>query len=393
MITIITFGVQYSFGVFFDPLQSEFNWTRAQISGVFSVYMLLHCILAFFAGWATDKFGPKKVVTSGGAFVGVGLLLTSQVSAPWQLYITYSLMLSIGASIAWTPLMTTTSRWFTQKRGLASGIVASGVGLGTVILSPLSSWLISAYGWSTSYFILGVASLVIILLPAQLLKREPKEMGLLPYGETDSISKSSQVPSEIEGLTMQQALRTKNLWLIYVSYFFYAICIFIPMGHVVKHAQDVGIDPLVAATFLSVIGGSSIVGRMVMGSISDKIGRRFSIITCLLLLAIMMFCLIKIRSIWAFYVFSAIFGFGYGGVVPTVAALVGETFGLLNMGKIYGSVVMVAGFGGAVSPVLAGYIFDTSHSYSAAFFTGGMVALLAAIIFNFVKRGNVPFHS
>jgi len=117
-----------------------------------------------------------------------------------------------------------------------------------------------------------------------------------------------------------------------------------------------------------------------------------SIIICLLLLATMMFWLIKIRTVWAFYVFSAIFGFGYGGAVPIVAAQVSETFGLLHMGEIYGSVVMTAGFAGAAGPFLAGYIFDTSGSYSVAFLIGGIASVLAVASFNFVKRSTASPH-
>ena len=385
MITLISYGIQYSFGVFFESLENEFNWTRTQTSGVFSAYMLLHCILAFFAGSATDRFGPRKIVTFGGFFVGLGLVLTSQVSDPWQLYLFYSFMLGLGISTTWTPIMTTTSRWFSGRNtGLALGIVSAGVGLGTVILSPISSYLIAAYGWSTSYFILGVAALIIIIVSAQFLRKEPPSM---VAATPETINSTSQ--ANFDGLTLKQALRTRNLWLIYVMYLLFAICIFVIMGHLVRHAEDMNISSTVAATFLSVIGAGSIVGRIAMGSISDRLGRKTSIIICSVVLGVMMFWLTTIESVWAFYIFSAIFGFCYGGIVPVVAATIGEFFGLRHLGRIYGSVIMLAGFGGAIGPILTGYIHDVTSSYSLAFILGGIMSLIGALAIYFIK---IPKH-
>ena len=141
----------------------------------------------------------------------------------------------------------------------------------------------------------------------------------------------------------------------------------------------------VAATFLSVVGASNIVGRITMGSISDRIGRKFSLTICLIPMGVMMFWLTTIESTWAFYTFSAIFGFCYGGITPVVAATVGRFFGLQHMGSIYGSVVILAGVGGAVGPFLAGYIYDVTNSYFLAFMLGGIMSLLAALIVHFIK--------
>ena len=381
MISLISYGIQYSFGVFFKPLESEFNWTRIQVSGVFSAYMLLHCILAFFAGSATDKFGPRKIVTFGGFFAGLGLILTSYVSDPWQLYLFYSLMLGLGISTAWTPIVTTTSRWFARRwTGLALGIVSAGVGLGTMILSPVASYLIATYGWNTSYFILGVAAWIIIISSAQLLRKEPPST---VAATPETISSTSQ--TNFGGFTLKEALRTRNLWLFYVMYILFAICIFVVMGHLVRHAEDINTSSTVAATFLSVIGVGSIIGRIAMGSISDRLGRKTSIIICSIVLGVMMFWLTAIESVWEFYVFSAIFGFCYGGTSPVVAATIGEIFGLAHLGAIYGSVIMVAGFGGAVGPLLPGYIYDVTNSYLLAFILGGVMSLVGALTVYFIK--------
>ena len=145
----------------------------------------------------------------------------------------------------------------------------------------------------------------------------------------------------------------------------------------------------VAATFLSVIGAGSIVGRIAMGSVSDRLGRKTSIIICSVVLGVMIFWLTAIESVWAFYIFSAIFGFCYGGIVPVVAATIGEIFGLQHLGRIYGSVIMLAGFGGAIGPILTGYIHDVTSSYFLAFILGGIMSLAGALAIYFLK---IPKH-
>jgi len=204
---------------------------------------------------------------------------------------------------------------------LALGIVSAGTGLGTVILSPVSSYLIATHGWSISYFILGIVAGIAFIAPAQFPRREPQKA---VAGALRTISSTPQTsPDEF---TLKQALRTRHLWLIYLMYFLCWTCIFAVMGHLVRHAEDMNISRTVAATFLSVVGASGIAGRIAMGSISDRIGRKISLIICLILVGGIMFWLTTIESVWTFYFFSAIFGFCYGGIVTVVAATVGRLF-------------------------------------------------------------------
>jgi len=380
LIIVITFGIHYSFGVFFESLENEFGWTRAQTSGVFSAYMLLFSFFGFVAGLAADKFNPRIVLTLGGFLTGLGLFLTSRVSAPWQLYLSYSLMVGIGASTAWTPLFTTTSQWFSERRtGLALGIIAAGMGLGTIILAPVASHLISAYGWSMSYLVLGVAVWVIILPLAQLLRKKPQ-------GQMTGARTAGSLPVENSGgITLRQALRARNLWLIYLMYFLWMMCEYAVLGHLVRYAIDMQIDSSVAATFLSVLAGSSIAARVSMGSLSDRIGRKLALVISGVCLGAPMFWLPSISSIQAFYVFSVIFGFGFGAKVPVVPALIKDIFGLRHMGAIYGSVMIFVGLGAAGGPLLAGHIHDLTDSYFLAFVSAGIMSLVAVLVVHFIR--------
>jgi len=174
LIVTIMWGAAYSFGVFFKPLLEEFGWTRAMTSGAFSLSLILTGLLSVVAGKMTDRFGPQIVMTVCGLFLGSGYLLVSQVSAIWQLYLFYGVIMGAGMGGSFVPLASTVARWFVKKRGMMTGIAASGIGMGILIMPPLANWLISSYGWRTSYMVVGVTALVLIIVAAQFLKRDPR---------------------------------------------------------------------------------------------------------------------------------------------------------------------------------------------------------------------------
>ncbi|TET88019.1 MAG: MFS transporter [Dehalococcoidia bacterium] len=383
LIALLTYGVQYSFGVFLTELEEEFQWTRAMISWVPGLHVSFMCVFGLFAGWFTDRYGPRVIVGIGGFFTGLGLVLTSQVSAPWQLYVYYSFMVGLGIGFcAGPPIFTTVSKWFVERRGLALGIVASGIGLGTIVMAPVARYLISAYSWQTSYLVIGFATWVIIVA-ALLLKKQPEDIGVLPNGGGSQTRHNP--PPELKGLTLSQALRTRALWLLIILFIFAFAGLLMVMYHLVAHAEDIGIPEMTAATFLSVIGATSIPGRILVGSASDKIGRKPVLIFCLLLQAVMMLWLIKSTSVWMFYLFAVIWGFGYGGWAPLMPAITAELFGLRHMGSILGLVAFSFGIGGAAGPALAGHIYTATDSYSTAWLIGAVGMFLAAMIIPLLK--------
>ena len=177
LIMMIMWGTSYSFGVFFKPLLAEFGWTRAMTSGAYSLCMLLTGLLSIGTGRLTDRFGPRVVVTGCGLFLGLGCLLVSQVSALWQLYLFYGVMIGAGLSGAVVPMVATVARWFVKRRGMMTGITISGLGMGTLVMPPITNWLISTYGWRTSYIIIGITALVLVTSAAQFMKRDPAQIG------------------------------------------------------------------------------------------------------------------------------------------------------------------------------------------------------------------------
>ena len=142
-------------------------------------------VACIFTGKLSDKYGPRLVVTVCGSLLGVSYLLMSQVQMVWQIYIIFGILASIGVAGSWVPLLSTIARWFVFRRGLMSGIAAAGIGVGIMILPPLSSYLISNLGWRTSYIIIGMAVLVLVIISAQMLKNDPSQIGQSALGSSE----------------------------------------------------------------------------------------------------------------------------------------------------------------------------------------------------------------
>ncbi len=374
----VVYGTVNTFGVFFKPLLTEFGWTRAMTSGAFSLYMLLHGLVSIVSGRLNDKFGPRVVITIFGFFLGSGYLLMSQIGVVWQLYLFYGVIVALGSGAGFVPLASTVARWFVKRRGLMTGIVLTGTGIGTMILPPVANQLNSAFGWRNSYIIVGAIALVLTVSAAQVLRRDPAQMGQLPYGADEVKPESPAL--EGKGFSLREAIQTKQLWIVSALSFCYAFSLYAVMVHIAPHAIDLGISATIAANLIAVIGGLSIAGRIIMGSGSDRIGAKFSYVIAFTMMALALFWLPFAREVWMLYLFAAIFGFAYGGLITFFSPLVAELFGLGSHGVILGISTSVGTIGGAIAPVLTGGIFDLTGSYDSAFLVTAAVSVLGLIM-------------
>jgi len=288
----------------------------------------------------------------------------------------------------YTVLMSTVSKWFDKKRGIALGIASLGGGVGTMVLAPLSSFLISSYDWRWAFIITGFVIWVGVLIPSRWLRRDPHDFGLLSDGVNPdtAVSNSENTVNKkpgSTGLTLTKAVVTRSFWLIMFAYLAHAFCMFLVLTHVVPDAIDVGLSSQPGATVLSLYGFTTIGGRLIFGGTSDRLGKKFTTLISMFLQLSGALCLVWAKDLWFFYLAACIFGLGYGGISPTMAALVGDSFGVRYMGAILG--VLNAGFGAgaALGPFVGGYIFDITASYFWAFasavFAMGIAMLLVSL--------------
>ncbi|MFC2016593.1 MFS transporter [Chloroflexota bacterium] len=369
----------YTFGVFLRPLTMEFGWERGALSVAASLAGVEMGFLAIITGKLSDKYGPRVLVTFGGVMLGTAFLLMTQINSLWQVYLFWGLCIGIAASCSIVPILSTIPRWFIRKRGVAISIIATGFGLGAMISPLLAQLLISSYGWKQSFMILGIVAWIIIIPLAQLMRQNPRQMGLRPYGEgEDTIDKETE--DSAEGLTFAEALKTAHFWIFGAIQFFWFFCLQTIVVHITPHAIDLGIPEIAAASILSVIAGSSVIARFSMGFISDKLGSRLALSLCLILSTLALLWLLFASEIWAFYLFAITFGLAYGGFIPLLTVLPSELFGVRSLGVILGAFMLYSHIGSAGGAPLAGFIFDTSGNYRLALIICVIFCTITAIL-------------
>jgi len=383
IIMVATWGAFYSFGIFFKPISMEVGGTRAMPAGAFSLATIIQGVVAIPVGRLTDRFGSRMVITLCGFLLGLSYLLMSEINSIWQLYLFYGVILGISMGGYFVSLVSTTARWFVKRRGLMTGIVVAGIGLGAIIMPPLANWLISSYDWRISYRIMGGTVLVIVVLAAQFLRRKPDLIGQTLAGQEETKEQESAL--ETGEVSFKTAIRTRQLWMACAMFFCFGFCLFSIMVHIAPHATDSGISTANAATILSIIGISSIVGKVGMGYVIDRMESRLGWVIGFIIMAIALFWLTVAGEAWMFYAFAIIFGFAFGGCVSAEAPLIAELFGLSSHGVLLGVGCFIFPIGAAIGPLQAGYIFDASSSYRAAFLICGIVAILGLILTAFVK--------
>ncbi len=376
LVLFLAYGTQYAFGVFFGALLAEFGWSRASLSGVFSLYAFVYSSFALVTGRLTDRWGPRVVIALGGGFLGLGLAGMSRASALWHPFVLYGLVAALGMSTAYVPCNATVVRWFVRQRGLAVGIASAGGSLGAFALPPVAHLLVTALGWRGAYVVFGAAMIAVLNLLALLMRRDPESLGLLPDGgAVDPGAPHLDEPSN--GFTVQEAVRTGSFWVVFAVFTATWIPVFVPLVHLVPHARDLGIDPFRASTIVSALGIAAVLGRLLMGAVSDRTGRRPVLAVALALQVVAFAGFTWAAMLPPLYLASLGFGFSYGAVSALFPAVVSDFFGREHSGSLVGLLFALAAPTAALGPVGAGWIYDRFGSYDFAWWLGAGFNALA----------------
>jgi len=364
-IQVIGWGIHNSYGIFFTPLIQEFGWSRASVAGAASMSILVHGIGSIFLGGLNDRVGPRLIMTGCGLFMGLGYMLMSGLDHLWEIYLFYGLIIGIGVSGTDVVLLSTVARWFYAMRGTMSGIIKVGTGLGMVIAPLFIALIMKAFPWRTCFFILGVIILAAYVLLAQLLVRDPTLKGQHPDNARPSEPVGFQTVEK--GLSLKDAIATRQFWSICLISLLVVLCTYTILMHIVPHAIDKGVPSAKAATVLATLGGVSIIGRLVMGATSDRIGTRKALMLSISFILGAMCYLNWASALWMLYIFAVFQGLGHGGFYALISPTVAEYFGTRSHGVLLGVVIFSTTIGGAFGPFLAGFLFDVTHTYRVVF--------------------------
>jgi len=410
LVLFLTYGVQYSFGVFLPFMLDELGWQRASIAGAFSLYTMTYSGCSWISGRLTDTKGPNVVIAVGGFLLGCGIIATSQVSAQWQMYVFYGFVAALGMSTAFIPCNTTVVKWFQRKRGLALGLASCGSSCGILLCPPLLAVLIPQYGWRPVYFGCGVVILVVLNIVARFMVRSPELLGLAPDGDPLLPHRSpleqsvhpertlSVVAGEVEGRTMpqsqslhhsalltgwslQESWRFPSFWLLAIVFVIMLLTVPVPFVHIVAFARDLGFSPSQGALAVSIMGLCAFIGSLSLGSLSDRIGRKQGLMLSLAMHVVAYLLFVGAQSLTVLYCGAAAFGFFYGSVATLFTALIGDLFGRRHAGAIAGFLFAGAGVLGAWGPMIAGYLRDTTGSYHLAFIYAVVTSVLSLFLF------------
>ena len=364
-IQVIGWGIHNSYGIFFTPLIQEFAWSRASVAGAASMSILVLGIGSVFLGGLNDRVGPRLIMTGCGLFMGVGYMLMSKLDHLWEIYLFYGLIIGIGVSGTDVVLLSTVARWFYTMRGMMSGIIKVGTGLGMVIAPLLIALILKAFPWRTCFLILGAIILVSYVLLGQLLVRDPALKRQYP----DNVRPTDPVDTctAEQGLSLKDAIATRQFWSICLISLLVVSCTYTILMHIVPHAIDKGVPSAKAATVLATLGGVSIVGRLVMGATADRIGTRKALMISISFILGAMCYLHCATALWMLYIFAVFQGLGHGGFYALMSPTVAEYFGTRSHGVLLGVVIFSTTIGGAFGPFVAGYLFDVTHTYRVVF--------------------------
>jgi MFS family permease len=384
IIQAVCVGSMFTYGVFFKDFQAEFGWSRAAISGAASLAFLMMGLGGVIAGKMNDRIGPKIIIVASGILLGIGYLLMSRLQALWQLYLLYGVLVGIGFSTHDVITLSTVARWFIKRRGMMSGIVKVGTGSGQFLMPLIATLLITAYGWRNSYLIISAVVLVIFVVVAQVLSRDPQGIGLFPDGDSNESCDNGNRPRE-ESVTLRAAARTRQFWIICIAEFAIFFCLLTVIVHIVPHAMDLELTPPTAVGVLSTIGFVSMLGRIVIGTANDKIGGKRSLVICFILLLCSLFWLHVASEAWMLFLFAVIYGFAHGGFFTVMSPMIAEFFGTGSHGVLFGMVLASGTLGGAAGPLMAGRAFDVTGSYRIAFLVLALLAVIGFVLITLLQ--------
>ncbi|MER8031040.1 MFS transporter [Streptomyces bauhiniae] len=379
-------------GLLIDPLHEEFGWSRGTIGAAVSVNLALYGLTAPFAAALMDRFGIRRVVAVALTVIALGAGLTVWMTAPWQLMLCWGLFVGLGSgSMALAFAATVTGRWFTERRGLVTGILTAASASGQLIFLPLLAWIVENHRWRPAAVTVALAALAVVPFVWLLLRDHPADVGLKPYGATEFVPKPPPVTGAARRAitVLVSAVRTGQFWLLAGSF---AICGASTNGliqtHFVPAAHDHGMPVPAAASLLAVIGVFDVLGTIASGWFTDRFDSRRLLAVyyalrgiSLLFLPMLLGPAVQVPMVF----FIVFYGLDWVATVPPTLALCRERFGD-DSAIVFGWVLASHQIGAAVVAWLGGFARDVFGTYDMVWYASGSLCAAAALMSLVIRR-------
>jgi sugar phosphate permease len=388
-------GVSFwAFGLYVDPMESEFGWSRAEVSAGFSVSLAIAGLSGPFIGRWVDARGPREAILIGAVLTALSYLLLATTSSLWQWFVYLAINAVFRQLMFFIPFQALLSRWFDKKRGLALGILGTGFSLGGFVV-VLMTVVIDELGWDGSFlFTSAVIAAVYVPMTLFVLKNNPSDVGANIDGESHEDAEVRRAAGPLRGLTLRQALRTPLFWLIAFAMTFFLFGVFGWLVHQVPFYESVGVQREVAGALVTVVAAGGIVARLTFGFVVDRFPRvEVPAMVLLAFLSSSFVALLVDSSAAGIAVFMTLWIIGSGGGPLLEPLLLTRAFGLAHFGTILGMVAAVETIGIISSPTLIGAIFDATGSYDWALVLMMGAFLSALTLFFFASRLPQPIES
>ena len=376
-VTFVGFGSAYTFSAFLEPLQRDFGASRGSVSLVFSLAGFLYFGLGAVSGALADRFGARPLAIIGMLLTGLGLAAASAARTLFEVYAAYGFGVGIGVGCAYVPAVGAVQRWFVRRRGFASGLAVSGIGVGTLAMPPLATLLIDMLGWRGAYLALGLLAAAIGGGMALLIENDPRARGLGPDGDPPQ---SASATARAAGASVHEAVRSRRFIALYAACLICSFGVFVPFVHLVPYARDHGVAASTAVLLLGMIGIGSTAGRFLLGGLADRIGRQSSLLLMFAGMAIALSIWLVSAGVWSLAAFAFVYGVFYGGWVAVLPAVVMDQFGGRNVSGIIGILYSSVAFGTLIGPSAAGFAFDVTGNYTLPILASAAANITAAVI-------------
>lgn len=377
-------GSAYAWSVFQTPLITIFKWSTSEASLAFTLSLSIVPLAMIVAGKIQDQRGPKMVIFAGGIIFALGIIGAGFINSLGFLYATYGLLGGIGIGVIYACTVANTVKFFPDKRGLASGLVVAGFGSGAVLIAPLSSALIQAYGVLTAFKILGFAYLIVISVCSQFVKTAPA--GYRPPGWTPPQPSAAMITGSDKN--WREMLTDPMFYVLWGMYTIGTISGLMVIGHASPIGQEViKLSPQTAALAISFLALANTGGRIFWGWVSDRIGRYNAVMTMFVLAGIMLFAMTQVTAFVPFVAVLMAIGLCFGGFMGIFPSITADMFGPKNLGMNYGIIFTAYGAAAFIGPRLAARVKEVnSGDYTQAFLIAAILNILGILLTFIAQR-------